>query len=62
MLRKALLAMAAPKHRAEVDGQAPEPGRPSPHRLGQAFCEYIEGYPADQLPKPAASPPPSWSP
>jgi hypothetical protein len=50
MLRKALYAYAAPKHRAAVDGQAPEPGRPSPQRMGQAFCEYIAGYPTDHLP------------
>ena len=50
MLRKALLSTAAPKHRAHADGQAPEPGRPSPHRLGQAFCEYVAGYPAEKLP------------
>jgi hypothetical protein len=50
MLRKALLAKAAPKHRAAVDGQAPEPGRPSAQKMGQAFCEYIAGYPADHLP------------
>ena len=50
MLRKALLALAAPKHRASVDGTAPAPGRPTAHRIGQAFCEYIEGYPADRLP------------
>ena len=51
MLRKALLAKAAPKHRAAVDGQAPEPGRPTAHRLGLAFQEYLETYPADALPK-----------
>ncbi len=51
MLRKQLLAIAAPKHRARVDGQAPEPGRPSAHRLGEAFAEYIETYPTDRLPK-----------
>ena len=50
MLRKQLLAIAAPKHRARVDGQAPEPGRPSAHRLGEAFAEYIETYPTDRLP------------
>jgi hypothetical protein len=50
MLKKALLATAAPKHRAAVDGQAPEPGLPSAHRLGQAFTEYIETYPEDLLP------------
>jgi hypothetical protein len=50
MLRKALLALAAPKHRASVDGHAPAPGRPSAHRMGAALCEYIAGYPADRLP------------
>ena len=50
MLRKQLLAIAAPKHRTQVDGQAPEPGRPSAHRLGEAFAEYIETYPTDRLP------------
>jgi hypothetical protein len=50
MLRKALLAIAAPKHRASVDGRVPEPGRPSAHRMGLAFCEYIAGYPAQDLP------------
>ena len=39
MLRKGLLAKAAPKHRAAVDGHAPEPGRPSDHRMGLAFQE-----------------------
>ena len=51
MLKKTLMAIAAPKHRAAVDGQAPEPGLPSAHRLGQAFCQYIETYPEDLLPK-----------
>jgi hypothetical protein len=50
MLKKALLAYAAPKHRTAVDGQAPEPGRPSAHRLGQAFLEYLETYPTGKLP------------
>jgi hypothetical protein len=51
MLKKALLAKAAPKHRAAVDGHAPDPGRPTDHRMGLAFQEYIETYPADALPK-----------
>jgi hypothetical protein len=50
MLRKALLGIAAPKHRTSVNRQAPEPGRPSAHRMWQAFCEYVAGYPADDLP------------
>ncbi|MGH3362782.1 MAG: DUF222 domain-containing protein [Nocardioides sp.] len=41
MFRKALLAHAAPKHRAAVHGTLGERGerRPSPERLGQAFVE-----------------------
>ena len=50
MLKKALMAIAAPKHRASVDGHAPEPGRPSNHRMGQAFMEYVGRYPTDRLP------------
>jgi hypothetical protein len=51
ILKKALLAKAAPKHQAAVTGHAPEPGQPTAHRMGQAFQEYIESYPADALPK-----------
>ena len=51
MLKKALLATAAPKHQAAVNGQAPEPGVPTAHKMGLAFQEYIETYPADALPK-----------
>jgi len=42
MLRKHLLALAAPKHRAAA--REPVQGRdlPTRHRMGQAFCEYIE--------------------
>ncbi len=53
MLRKALLAFAAPKHRAATgDNAGPygHSGRPSPQRLGAAFCELIERYPSDRLP------------
>jgi hypothetical protein len=50
ILNKALLAIAAPKHRAAVDGQAPVPGRPSAHKMGEAFCEYISRYPVEDLP------------
>ncbi|WP_284534710.1 DUF222 domain-containing protein, partial [Nocardioides sp. T2.26MG-1] len=49
MLRKQLLALAAPQHRAAVNGHLGEP-RPSPERLGQALVEWIERYPADRLP------------
>jgi hypothetical protein len=51
MLRKQLLAYAAPKHRASVDGRAPVPGRPSAHRMGEAFVEYVATYPTDRLPR-----------
>ncbi|MGY2704352.1 DUF222 domain-containing protein [Nocardioides sp. HB32] len=51
-LKKMLLAIAAPKHRTATDGPAagvvPRPGR---ERLGRAFCELIERYPAHQLRK-----------
>jgi hypothetical protein len=50
VLRKHLMAIAAPKHRTHVDGEAREPGRPSAQKLGQAFIEYVPGYPADRLP------------
>ncbi len=51
MLKKALLAIAAPKHRAAVDGHAPAPGRPTVHRMGLAFQEYLQTYPTAALPK-----------
>ncbi len=49
-LRQLLLAIAAPKHRASVDGRAPAPGRLSARRMGEAFCELIMGYPAAHAP------------
>jgi hypothetical protein len=50
MLKKALLGLAAPKHQAAVNGAAPREPKPSAERMGQAFCEYVERYPADRLP------------
>jgi hypothetical protein len=50
MLRKALLALAAPRHRTAVDGATPVHGRPSAERLGEALAEYVERYPADRIP------------
>jgi hypothetical protein len=50
MFKKALLAIAAPRHRTAVDGRAPVPGRPSAQKLGQALMEYLETYPAEKLP------------
>src|SRR3954469_14314627 len=50
MLKKMLLAIAAPKHQTATHGQGVE-RRPGPERLGRAFCELLERYPTDQLPK-----------
>ena len=48
-LKKALFALAAPKHRA---AQGPLGHRkPTPERLGQAFTEYVQRYPTTQLPR-----------
>ena len=57
MLRKALLALAAPSRHPDRPAETP-----TKHRLGEAFMEYLETHPADTLPTPAASPPPWWSP
>ncbi len=48
-LKKALLALAAPKHRA-ASGPLGE-RRPTPERLGRAFTELIHRYPTKDLPK-----------
>lgn len=50
MLRKALTAIAAPKHQAANGVPKPQERRPSAERLGQALCEYVERYPADRVP------------
>ena len=49
MLQKALLALAAPRHRAS-QGPLGE-RRPTPERLGRALCEYVARYPAAGLPQ-----------
>ncbi len=49
MLRKALNGFAAPK-RVRSQGETYDHTRPSPERMGQAFCDYIGGYPAEDLP------------
>ncbi|MEN8672614.1 DUF222 domain-containing protein [Nocardioides sp.] len=52
MFRKALQALAAPKHvRATEGAGAYDYEKPTPHKLGLAFVEYIERYPTDQLPQ-----------
>ncbi|GAW48198.1 HNH nuclease [Nocardioides sp. PD653] len=48
MLKKALLALAAPKHQA-AQGPLGE-RRPGPERMGRAFAELIQRYPIDRLP------------
>jgi Domain of unknown function (DUF222) len=52
MLRKALLALAAPRHRAAVHGGTAGSAQrgPGPERLGRALCEYLERYPSERLP------------
>ena len=49
MLRKALTALAAPKH-VRSNGETYDHERPSAERLGQAFGEYVSRYPVDKLP------------
>ena len=45
ILRKHLLALAAPKRNPDLPSSTP-----SRHRLGQAFCEYLETRPDDTVP------------
>ncbi len=49
MLKKAVMAMAAPKH-VRATGEIYDHERPTHERLGQAFAEYVARYPADKLP------------
>jgi hypothetical protein len=49
MFKKMVLAVAAPKHRA-FQGPLGE-RKPSPERLGHAFCELIGTYPTKKLPQ-----------
>jgi hypothetical protein len=48
MVRKAIMAIASPRHRASLGLQRLD--LPGPQKLGQAFCEYVERYPIDHLP------------
>ncbi len=54
MLRKHLLALAAPQHRASRTSEAGEPVASrelsTRHRMGLAFCEYIESRRTDTVP------------
>ncbi len=49
MLKKALMALAAPKH-VRANGETYDHERPTAQRLGQAFAEYVSRYPVDKLP------------
>ena len=49
MLRKALMALAAPKH-VRAHGETYDRQRPTAERLGRAFAEYVSRYPVDKLP------------
>lgn len=49
MLRKALLALAAPAHQRAA-GKEPDLSRPGPQRWGEAFVAFVERYPAARLP------------
>ncbi|WP_340540532.1 HNH endonuclease signature motif containing protein [Nocardioides sp. GXZ039] len=52
MLRKALTALAAPKHVRATDGAGSyDYAKPTPQKLGQAFAEYVERFPTEKLPK-----------
>ena len=48
-LKKALFALAAPKHRASKGPLGER--KATPERLGQAFMDYVQRYPAHKLPK-----------
>ena len=50
ILHKHLLALAAPKHRATAGEPVASRDLPTRHRMGQAFCEYIETRPDTTVP------------
>src|SRR4051794_22687183 len=54
MLKKMLLALAAPKHLAATEGAGVE-RRPGPQRMGCAFAELIERISANDLPQVGAT-------
>ena len=52
MLRKMLYGFSAPKHVRATEGAGSyHYEKPTPEKLGQAFCSVVERYPRDQLPK-----------
>lgn len=48
-LRKMLMAFAAPKH-VRSNGEVYDHRRPTPERMGQAWCELIDRFPLSELP------------
>ena len=50
MLRKHLMAIAAPKHQAATGEPVASRESPTRHRMGLAFCEYIESRRSDTVP------------
>ena len=50
MLKVALNAIASPKRPDGIDRGDDESPKPTAEMLGQAFCEYVERFPADKLP------------
>ncbi|MCW2798246.1 DUF222 domain-containing protein [Nocardioides sp.] len=50
MLKKALMAIGAPRHQCAVVGVVPA-RRTGPERMGKAFLEHLESYPVDRLPR-----------
>ena len=57
ILRKHLLALAAPKRHPDLPA-----GTPTRHRMGQAFLEYLETRPTSSVPHSGGWPRPWWSP
>ena len=52
MLRKMLHGFSAPKHVRATEGAGSyHHEKPTPEKLGQAFCSLLERYPRDQLPQ-----------
>ncbi|WKN49719.1 HNH endonuclease signature motif containing protein [Nocardioides sp. Arc9.136] len=51
MLKKTLLAFAAPKHQTAENGAETYERRPASERMGDAFCELLERLPTASVPK-----------
>ena len=66
MLTKMILAISSPARSTNDNvassGSGIDPDLPTPVRHGIALTQLIETYPAEKLRRPAAAPPPWWSP